>query len=200
MSSLSATDGHQSALTSGVSGLALDSLPAPTTIDIPFVVVFAPKSRYRIHFDDARFAAILSPFETVRLVSLSFSVEITGQSGKIWFAACGSDNLPTTDAEWLGSPVFQRFAGNAHGDTFADYALPSSHPFGNELKATVLGNPSPRFYFKFDGGSGDSASMRGRITVHGGGRGIVPAISLVAYADNKARDSGVGSSHASQSD
>lgn len=185
MSALGATDKEHSALTTGTSGLNVPKLSVPVNIEIPFVCVFSPQQRNRLHFDDSSILSILSPFETVSFVSLSFSVEITGQAGRLWFAASGSDDLPPTDDKWLGCPVFQRFAGNAHGDTFAEYNFPATHPFGHELKATVLGNPSPRFYFKFSGSSGDTASVRGCVVVHGGGRGIIPAVSLVKYADNK---------------
>jgi len=194
MSALGATNANQSSLTSGTSGLNVSSLPAPQEVEVPFVTSFLPEQRNRMHFDDTGLAAILSPFETVTFVSLSFDVTVTGQSGKLWFAARGSDDIPTTEAIWLACPVFQAFAGNSQGDTFSPYVFPASHPFGRELKATVLGNPSPRFYFRFFGNAGDVATVRGRVVVHGGGRGIIPAVPLVKYADNKASstsDSGV---------
>lgn len=186
MSALAATDSNLSALTTGASQLSTASLPVPQDIEIPFVTIFSPKTSGRLHFDEGVIATLISLFESVHFVSLQFSVEITGQSGKLWFAATGSDDVPGEDKRWLGAPVFQRFAGNAHGDTFADYVFPSSHPFGREVKATVLGNPHPRFYFRFEGNSTDSCSVRGKIVVRGGGRGIIGATTITMFAANKA--------------
>lgn len=203
MTALGATDSNLSALTNGVSQLEVQSLSAPQDIEIPFVTIFDPKTRGRLHFDEGTVATLISLFESARFISLDFSVEITGQSGRLWFAATGTDTTPATDRAWLGAPVFQRFAGNAHGDTFADYTFPSRHPFGSEVKATVLGNPHPRFYFRFDGGTGDSCSVRGKLVVRGGGRGIIDATSITMLATPKTAspsrqaDSGVSVSSAS---
>lgn len=185
MSALAATDSTLSALTSGSSGLSSATLPVPQDIEIPFVTIFDPKTRGRLHFDEGHIATLLSLFESVHFVGLHMSVEVTGQAGKLWFAATTSDSAPAKDSEWLGAPVFQRFAGNAHGDTFAEYSFPASHPFGSEVKATVLGNGHPRFYFRFDGNSSDSCSVRGKLVVRGGGRGIIDAMSITMLATNK---------------
>jgi len=195
MTALAATDGTLSALTTGVSQLDTANLPVPQQIEIPFVHIFSPNVRSRLHFDEGKIGTMLSLFESVHFVSLRFSVEVTGQAGKLWFSATPSSSSPAQDRDWLGAPVFQRFAGNAHGDTFAEYVFPSSHPFGREVKATVMGNEHPRFYFRFDGGSGDSCSVRGNLVVRGGGRGIIDAISLTNLATNKSvpADSAVGS-------
>lgn len=186
MTALGATDSSLSALTTGVSQLGVQSLAVPQDIEIPFVTIFDPKTRGRLHFDEGVVSTLISVFESVHFVSLSFSVEITGQAGRLWFSATTSDATPATDRAWLGSPVFQRFAGNAHGDTFAEYVFPSTHPFGREVKAAVLGNAPPRFYFRFDGESGDSCSVRGKLVVRGGGRGIIDATTITLLATPKA--------------
>lgn len=185
MTALGATDASLSALTTGVSQLGAPFLSVPQDIEIPFVTIFDPNTRGRLHFDEGVIATLISVFESVTFISLSFSVEITGQAGKLWFSATTSDATPATDKAWLGAPVFQRFAGNAHGDTFAEYVFPSQHPFGREVKATVLGNRPPRFYFRFDGSTGNICSVRGKLVVRGGGRGILEATSITMLATNK---------------
>nr|UOJ41053.1 hypothetical protein [Sclerotinia sclerotiorum deltaflexivirus 1] len=185
MSALGATDAPVSNLTSGVSQIGITSPPTPTDIQIPFVQLFNPHTKYRLTAADATLRAYLATYESVQFVSLSFAVEITGQNGKLQFAATPSDISPSGDLDWLGAPVYQRFAGNAQGDTFAEYNFPTSHPFGHELKAVALGNAPPRFFFQFDGSSGDVARIRGRLTLRGGGRGIIPAVSLTELATGK---------------
>jgi hypothetical protein len=185
MSALGATDSNLSALTTGTSQLGVSAPATPRTIEIPFATVFDPLTRGRFPFDEGVIANYTSLFESVQFVSLEFSVELTGQNAKLSFAATGSDVMPATNLAWLGSPIFQRFAGNAHGDTFADYRFPTAHPFGLEVKATTLGNPHPRFYFKFDGGSSDKCSIRGKFVVRGGGHGIIPATTITMLATNK---------------
>lgn len=192
MTALGATDTQLSALTSGTSQLGITQLSVPTQIEIPFVQVCLPSNRYRLSKNDTGIAPLLAPYESVTFVALSFSVEITGQAGRFEFAARTEVGPPSTDEEWLGAPVYQRFAGNAQGDTFAEYVFPSTHPFGVELKAVALGNDPPQFYFRFEGSTGDSCRVRGRLVVRGGGRGIIPAIKLTTYASNKSSQSDSG--------
>lgn len=193
MTALGAADTNLSALTSGTSGLEVNQLAAPRHIEIPFVQTFRPDQRFTLSLTSGRAATLLSLFESVKLVSLSFSVEVTGQSGKLQFAATTSSSPPSDDNGWLGATVYQRFTGNAHGDTYADYTFPRSHPFGREVRAVALGNDPPRFYFRFLGSTGDSASVRGSLVLQGGGHGIVPAIGLNEYAaKTRGSDSAIG--------
>lgn len=178
MTSLGATDTTLSALTTATAHLEVGAPPTPRDIELPFVQIFEPQKQYMISMKSTRIATLMSLFESVKFVSLTFAVEVTGQSGKLQFAVTPNDYQPQTDADWLGATVYQRFSGNAHGDTYAEYRLPATHPFGGELKATNLGNEHPRFYFRFLGSTGDSASVRGCITVRGGGTGILSAMPL----------------------
>jgi hypothetical protein len=185
MSALGATDTPVSNLTSGVSQIGINSPPTPTDIQIPFVQILNPNTKFRLISTDSVLRAYLATYESVQFISLSFAVEITGQNGKLQFAAIPSDTSPSSDMDWLGAPVYQRFAGNAQGDTFAEYHFPTSHPFGHELKAIALGNAPPRFFFQFSGSTGDVARIRGRLTVRGGGRGIIAAVGLTELTTGK---------------
>lgn len=178
MTSLGATDTSLPALTSGTSGLEGATLQAPRSLEIPFVQEFSPAQIFEVPISTGKIAVLMTLFESVKFVSLTFSVEISGQSGNLQFAAVGDTSPPVKDSAWLGATVYQRFSGNAQGDTYAEYTFPSRHPFGKELKATVLGNPAPSFFFRFRGSTGSSASVRGVLTIHGGGTGILDAIPL----------------------
>lgn len=178
MTSLSATDTSLPALTSGSSGLEVASLQAPRELEIPFVQEFSPEQVYEIPITTGKISTLMSLFETVKFVGLTFAVEISGQSGKLQFVATVDSSAPVKDSAWLGATVYQRFSGNAQGDTYAEYSFPARHPFGRELKATTLGNAAPRFFFRFRGSTGTSANVRGSIIIHGGGTGIIAAIPL----------------------
>jgi len=178
MNSLGATDSSLPALTSGVSGLEVASLSAPRELEIPFVQTFAPEQVYQMPLTTGRIATLVSLFETVKFVSLRFAVEVHGKAGKLQFAATTASSAPTTNEGWLGATVYQRFSGNEQGDTYAEYVFPARHPFGRELKATVLGNDAPNFWFRFTGSTGNSAEIRGSLVIHGGGTGIIAAIPL----------------------
>lgn len=175
---LAATDSTLTALTSGVSALDVATLTAPRDIEIPFVQIFAPAQVYNLSIDTGKISNMMSLFETVKFVSLSFAVEVTGKSGKLQFAADTDGSAPISDTAWLGSTVYQRFSGNEQGDTYAEYVFPARHPFGHELKAVAMGNDPPKFHFRFSGNTGDSASVRGKFVICGGGSGIIPAIGL----------------------
>lgn len=178
MSALAATDVTHAPLTTGVAQLEVNTLPTPRSLEVPFVQVFEPMKSYTLSLRHGKIATLMTLFESVKLVSLTFSVEITGQSGKLQFAATTSGSAPVNDTAWLASTVYQRFSGNAHGDTYAEYQLPARHPFGHELKAVALGNDPPKFYFRFTGSTGDSARLRGCLVLSGGGAGIIEAINL----------------------
>lgn len=175
---LGATDATLTALTSGVSALDVGSPATPRDIEIPFVQIFSPGQIYDLSISATKIAGMMSLFETVKFISLSFAVEVTGKSGKLQFAADTDNSAPTSDAAWLGSTVYQRFSGNDQGDTYAEYVFPTRHPFGRELKAIAMGNDPPKFHFRFVGKTGDSASVRGKFVIQGGGTGIIPAIGL----------------------
>jgi len=184
MAALGATDTSLPALTTGVSQLDVGSLATPRLIEIPFVQTFTPSKIFTLSLATSRIASIMSLFETVKLVSLSFSVEVSGRKGKLSFAAT-EGNAPTTDLGWLSAVVYQRFSGNEQGDTYAEYVFPSLHPFSKELKALAVGNPPPKFHFRFSGDGGDSASVRGKIVLQGGGSGIISAMFLTEVVPTK---------------
>lgn len=176
---IAATDAQLPALTAGVSGLEVSSLALPREIEIPFIQNFTPMQVKKLTWASGEISQMMSPFETVKFVSLSFSVEVSGQTGKLQFAATTSSDPPSSEDDWIGATVFQRFSGNAHGDTYAEYVFPSRHPFGLELKATTLGNDPPNFYFRFKGSTGNTASLRGKLVIRGGGHGIIQASRLL---------------------
>ncbi|ALM62224.1 hypothetical protein [Soybean leaf-associated mycoflexivirus 1] len=176
---IAATDAQLPALTAGVSGLDVASLSLPREIEIPFIQNFLPMVVKKLSWATGEVNIMMAPFETVKFVSLSFSVEVSGQTGKLQFAATTSSDPPDSEDDWIGATVFQRFSGNAHGDTYAEYVFPSRHPFGLELKATTLGNDPPNFFFRFKGGTGCTASIRGKLVIRGGGHGIIKATRLI---------------------
>jgi len=178
MSALGATTDQPSTLVTGTSQLQISAPAPPRELQIPFVQIFGPKTKFTLNYDSGKISTITSSFETVTFVSLSFAVEITGQNGRLQFAATTSDKPPSSDVDWLGAHVHHRFAGNAHGDTFAEWSFPREHRFGTELKAIALGNDPPKFYFRFLGGEGDSCTIAGRLVLRGGGYGIIPPIQL----------------------
>lgn len=186
MTALGADAGQVDALISGTSALGVSPPPTPRLIEIPFIHVFQPLIRCRLGYVDSTIAPMLRLFESVQFVDLRFSVEISGKSGKLEFAAQTSTDLPLTDEEWLGATVYQRFAGNEHGDTFGDFVFPAEHPFGTELKAVALGNAPPQLFFRFLGSTGDSCRVRGKLVIRGGGHGIIPPVKLTKYTDSKA--------------
>jgi hypothetical protein len=188
MTALAATDDALTALTKGTSGLQVATLAVPRHLEIPFVQIFRPDQRFTLSISSGKIGTFLSLFESVKFVSLTFAVEVTGQSGKLQFAATALGSPPADDNAWLSATVYQRFTGNAHGDTYAEYRFPSTHPFGTELKAVALGNDPPKFYFRFLGTTGDTASIRGALVLQGGGTGIIPAIGLNIYASPKRSD------------
>lgn len=185
MTSLGATDTTLSALTTGTASLEVGGPSIPRDIELPFVQTFEPQKQYMISMQSGRISTLTSLFESVKFVSLTFAVEVTGQSGKLQFAATPNDYQPQTDTDWLGATVYQRFSGNAHGDTYAEYQFPTRHPFGHELKATSLGNEYPRFYFRFLGSTGDTARVRGCFIIRGGGTGILSAAPLTEIVPRK---------------
>jgi len=186
---LGATADQPSVLLTGTSQLGVSPPAPPREIQVPFVQVCLPNTKFRLSYSQDSIATLLSAYESVTFVSLSFAVEITGQNGRLQFAATTSTASPTTDLEWLGAHVQQRFAGNAHGDTFAEWSFPSNHRFGVELKAATLGNDPPRFYFRFQGNTGDSCTVAGRLVVRGGGYGIIPPIPLTPLVVGKTSSS-----------
>lgn len=183
---LGATSDQPSVLLSGTSQLGVAPPVPPREIQIPFVHVFLPNTKCRLSYNTGTVATLLSSFESVSFVSLSFAVEVVGQNGRLQFAATTSSSSPVSEMDWLGAHVHHRFAGNAHGDTFAEWSFPREHRFGVELKAASLGNGPPNFYFRFDGGSGDTCTVSGRLVVRGGGYGIVPPLPLTSLATGKA--------------
>lgn len=185
MSALGAATDLPVSLTHGAARPETNLPPAPDIIEIPFVQVCRPKTKYRLSYTEGSVATLLAAYEFVSLVALTFAVEITGQSGKFEFAATDSKSSPSGDLDWLSSQVYKRFAGNAHGDTFGEFVFPSVTRFSKELKALSIGNDPPNFYFRFEADSGCSCSVRGSFTVRGHGHGMVPPISLTELASGK---------------
>lgn len=175
---IAATDAQLPALTSGVSTLEVATPALPREIEVPFIQNFLPAQVKKLTWLTGDIATMMAPFESVKFVSLSFSVEVSGQTGKLQFAATTESDGPSSEDDWIGATVFQRFSGNAHGDTYAEYVFPVRHPFGLELKATTLGNDPPNFFFRFKGSTGTSASLRGKLVIRGGGHGIIKAMRL----------------------
>lgn len=175
---ISATDAQLPALTSGVSALEVATPSLPREIEIPFVQMFSPGTTKQLAWTSGDIKTMMAPYESVKFVSLAFSVEVTGQTGKLQFAAVTESDGPASEDDWFGATVFQRFSGNAHGDTYAEYSFPARHPFGLELKAVTLGNDPPYFFFRFKGSTGNSAAIRGKLVIRGGGHGIIPAHRL----------------------
>lgn len=165
-------------LNPGHSGLEVQKLAQPNNFSLPFVFEGKAGSEFYIPMGSGRIATILKMFETVKFLSLTFHVVISGVNGFLRFAASPVGTVLKTELDWLGATVGQFFTGNAQGRTSSEYSFPTEHPFGVELKAATLGNPRPSFMFKFTGDPTDVVFLRGRMDISCGGYGIMPPAVL----------------------
>lgn len=98
---------------------------------------------------DPVFAWIFGPYESVKLESASFTMQIsTGAANNLWASVAGPGvNLTTLDT-WLATPINAVINGSDQGYVSSEFILPTRHPFEPELRSPdPAGNPTPTFRF-----------------------------------------------------
>jgi hypothetical protein len=169
----------------GPSTMQITAGPAPRTIKYPFVVtgLTMTQSSKTVDFDDVGRLSQFGMFESVRLLSLSFTVILAPGSTKVlYYRIDGTAESSDTAIQSLTGPISGLVPGAQYGTTVIEVPLPSDHSFGRELKANALGNETPKLHFLYRGGTPASTApdvtIRGSIELELAGVGLVNALTF----------------------
>jgi len=125
------------------------------------------------------FQNLIRLYESASFVSAVFHVHVfPGVTRRVHFAVSGRANAPAAAVNYAAAPVYELVAGATYSTVVESVGLPHPATFGTELKAAVLGNATPKFYFLLEGGTAgtDCAFVRGSITFTIAGAGLLSSI------------------------
>jgi len=125
------------------------------------------------------FQNLIRLYESATFVSAVFHVHVfPGVTRRVHFAVSGRAIAPAAAVNYAAAPVYELVAGATYSTVVESVGLPHSAAFGTELKAAVLGNATPKFHFRLEGGTAatDCAFVRGSISFTVAGSGLLAAI------------------------
>jgi len=126
-------------------------------------------------------------FESVQLLSASFTMQVTGDNtSQLRCAVTDGLYAPSSNLGWAQAPMGIWAVGNATGATTTILELNENHPFGRELKAIPLGAGDPVFHFEFTSDTAALAICRGTLRLKFSGLGIGAAFDIAKNAGRKA--------------
>jgi len=165
----------------GSDSLSLRAAPFSHVAVIPYFVSFNGKSpEWTLNpRTETNLVSRVSLFESVRIERVEIQVNLlAGLTHGFVFGVSGG-NIPTN----MGTCQYYNYVGGAqYGVVQRDWTYPSDSPFSSEIKATVLGNPSPRFHFQLSGHEKTDTSVacfvRLHLHVRVAGVGVPSVISL----------------------
>jgi hypothetical protein len=130
--------------------LALQAAPFTHTAVIPYFVSFSGKGPVWTldPRTETNLVSRVSLFESVRLERVEIQVNLLAGLTHGFVFGVNGDKKPTN----MGTCQYYNYVGGAqYGVVQRDWTYPADSPFSSEIKATVLGNPSPRFHFELSG-------------------------------------------------
>jgi len=169
----------------GASAMTVSAAPAPRNITIPFVItgITATQNTKSLDLGSLGNQMLFSMFESVELISLEFTIIVTpGSKKKVFYALDGNTKISSNDLQSLNAPIAGLVPGAEYGMSITTVVLPSNHSFGRELKASVLGNPTPTLHLGYFGSTPAQTTadviVRGFATVKVSGVGLISALTF----------------------
>jgi hypothetical protein len=152
----------------------------PRILDLTFYKKITDTTAAQLDFrSNPSFQTYTAPYEYVQLKSLRGIITLPpGIANSIEIGIAPTDTIPTT---MMICPDYIPAYGGEYGTTKVDFQLSNSYPFGTELKAMTIGNPSPRIFYQATGASTTKVQMlRLNLRIEVSGFGIIPPIDMSA--------------------
>jgi len=193
-SDLNALVNSQAGVSVPADGLAFDDKPARPSMSLNvgvFALVGADQSRYPNFqwnvFSTPVLVAMLGIYESVRLESAVFEIDVDKGSGNELYCAITSAGVPiSSQSGWAAAPVNTIIRGSDQGAVKGSFRLPVRSPFAREVRSRLPGNSPPTFHFGYVGAATTMAKVAGTIRVTCSGQAVVGFVNIGGDGGTKA--------------
>lgn len=128
------------------------------------------------------FVLMLGVYESVRLISATFSLSVPAGAGNTGYAAITSAGTALKGDDWFAASFLKMVPGSDQGSVVASYELPTVHSFNPELRANLPGNGPPEFKFSLAGDAGGKMIVTGQFRVEVAGQVVLGSVDVSGAA------------------